>query len=289
MHLASYRRHLRARNRSASTIGDYLYRLGQLAKAHPGVDITTLAPAQIDDYLVSMLERQEASSVAIHFRTARAFFNWCVREEIIRRSPMAGMDPPKVTDRPPPIVPDDVIRALLKSCSGTGFEARRDTALIRMWLEPGSPRVSEMAGMTVADLDLRHDQVTIRGKGDHVRVVPFGAKTGTAVDRYLRQRAKHPKVDLPALWLGGRGQGLTASGLEQMLRRRCRRAGLDPIHPHQLRHTSAHNWADSGGSDQDAMILFGWKSPEMPRIYGRSASAERARRAARRASLADRF
>jgi site-specific recombinase XerD len=138
-------------------------------------------------------------------------------------------------------------------------------------------------------LDLRHDQVTIHGKGDRVRVIPFGAKTGQAIDRYLRQRVKHRDVKLPALWLGARGMGLTPSGLTQMLRRRAGQAGVGHVHPHQLRHTAAHVWADSGGSEADAMVLFGWRSPEMPRRYGRSAATERAQRAARRISPADRF
>jgi site-specific recombinase XerC len=288
MHLAAYTRHLRARNRSPGTIAGYRDAIQALAGRHPGVDVTDLTPADIDHYLIDMLSRVAATTTGIHFRSLRAFFNWAVREDIIGRSPMAGMTAPKPTDEPVPVVSDDDLRLLLAVCGGGDFDARRDVAIIRLWCEPGSPRVAEMAGLTLDDLDLRHDQVTITGKGDKVRRVPFGAKTGTAVDRYLRLRARHRHARTPRLWLGARGP-LTISGLAQMLRRRSRQAGVGHIHPHQLRHTSAHNWADAGGSDQDAMVLFGWSSPEMPRLYGRSAGEERARRAARRASLGDRL
>jgi len=50
-----------------------------------------------------------------------------------------------------------------------------------------------------------------------------------------------------------------------------------------------YNWADSGGSEGDAMALFGWASSEMPRRYGASAKVERAQRASKRISPADRF
>lgn len=289
LHLASYRRDLRARNRSAKTITDYLAIIEALAAHHQGADVMDLDRPALDHYFAGLLGRMRAASAGVHFRTLRAFYNWGEREGIVGRSPMAGMGEPKPTSRPIPVLPDDAIRALLKACAGTDFEARRDNALVRLWCEPGSPRVAEMAGLTIADLDLKHDQVTVRGKGDKVRIIPFGAKTGQAIDRYLRVRARHKKARLPALWIGGKGMAITSSGLTQMLRRRARQAEIGHIHPHQLRHTAAHSWADAGGSDQDAMVLFGWSSPEMPRLYGRSAQEERARRAARRASIADRF
>lgn len=288
MNLAAYTRHLRARNRSAGTIAGYRDAIQSLAARHGNADVLGLDAAAVDDYLIDLLGRVAATTAGIHYRSLRAYYNWAVREQIIDRSPMAGMAEPKPTNKPVPVIPDADLQRLLAACSGADFEARRDGAVIRLWCEPGSPRVAEMAALTLADLDLRHDQITVCGKGDKIRVIPFGAKTGTAVDRYLRQRARHKQAKLDALWLGPRGP-LTVSGLAQMLRRRCRQAEVGHIHPHQLRHTAAHVWADSGGSDQDAMVLFGWSSPSMPRLYGRSAGEERARRAARRASLGDRL
>lgn len=289
MHLASYRRHLRARNRAQNTINGYEMVLTRLADHYQGTDLAELSRAQIDDYLGVLLGHLAATTVGIHFRSLRAFYSWAAAEDLVERSPMARMKPPTVTDKPPPVVGDEDIRALLKACAGSDFEARRDTALIRLWCEPGSPRVSEMAGLMLGDLDLKHDRVTVHGKGNKIRTIPFGAKTGQAIDRYLRVRARHTAAHLDALWLGGRGMGITSSGLEQMLKRRCRQAGIERVRPHQLRHTAAHQWFDHGGSDQDSMELFGWSSPEMPRVYGRSAKTERAHRAARRASIADRL
>ena len=77
----------------------------------------------------------------------------------------------------------------------------------------------------LTDLDMRADHVTVHGKGDRVRILPFGAKTGTSLERYLRLRAKHKLAKLPELWLGSRGQGMTTSGVTQMLERRAGMAG----------------------------------------------------------------
>lgn len=289
MHLAAYERTLRARRRSPRTIQSYAEAVAQLAAHHGGRDVMDLAKADVEDYLTAVADQHSSATAAVRFRSLRAFYNWAADEEIIDRSPMARMVAPTVTDVPVPVLTDDQLRALLKACEGREFEDRRDTAIIRLFCEPGSPRVAEMAGLALDDLDLRRDMVTLHGKGDKIRAIPFGAKTGQSLDRYLRVRTKHRLARLPNLWLGARDVALTVSGITQMLRRRSDQAGIGHVHPHQLRHTAAHNWADSGGSEGDAMALFGWSSSEMPRRYGRSARVDRAQRAARRLSPADRL
>jgi site-specific recombinase XerD len=287
---ASYDRELRSKNRAERTRQSYFEALDQLAAFHNGADVTTLIKVDIQNYLNHVLTYWKGSTAANRFRSLRAFYNWAVAEGIIDVSPMAGMVEPSIEDKPIPVLDDDLIKALLKSCTGSGFRDRRDTAIIRVFCEPGSPRVAEMAGMQVTDVDLRRDMITVTGKGRKTRSFPFGAKTGQALDRYLRVRGKHPDAKLPDLWLAfRRGVPLTPSGIGQMLDRRGDQAGVGHIFPHQLRHTAASDWADRGGSEADAMALFGWTSPEMPRVYGRSAQVERAQRASRRMSPADRL
>jgi site-specific recombinase XerD len=287
LHLAAYRRALRARNRSPRTIQNYEETLLQLAEFHDGADLLDLAQDGVEEYLDDVLDQLSSATAAVRFRALRAFYNWCVAEEFLDRSPMARMLAPSVTDRPVPVIPDDGLRALLKTCAGKDFEDRRDTAIIRLFCEPGSPRVSEMAGLVLPDsVDMRRDQIRVHGKGDKIRDIPFGPKTGQALDRYLLVRRKHRKTALPAVWIGPRGP-LTPSGIGQMLERRGEQAGIGHVHPHQLRHTAAHIWYDQGGSEDEAMALFGWAQPM--RQYGASARVARAHRAARRTTMADRL
>jgi site-specific recombinase XerD len=292
--LASYLRELRQKRRSPRTVSTYVESLTDFTRFIDGEDLLAVERRQIEDYLFDLTDPDSralaAGTAMLRFRDLRAFYNWAVREEILDVSPMAKVSAPKVVDDPPQVVHDDDLRRLLAGCAGKDFEARRDTAIIRIWCEPGSPRVSEMAGLDLDSVDMRRDQITMRGKGGKLRTIPFGAATGQAIDRYLRERRKQRGAARHQdMWLSSRGTPMTRSGLYQMLRRRAGQAGLEPIHPHQLRHTAAHVWAADGGSESDAMALFGWSSMEMPRRYGRSAQVERAQHSARRRSLGDRL
>lgn len=124
------------------------------------------------------------------------------------------------------------------------FDDRRDTAIVRLFLDTGM-RLSEMAGLTLSDIDLDADVALVLGKGRRPRTCPFGDKTAQAIERYLRERSKHRLASSNQLWIGGRGD-MTDNGIGQMLRRRAKEAGLEHLHPHMFRHTFAHRWQMSG-------------------------------------------
>ncbi|AYF31008.1 integrase [Micromonospora tulbaghiae] len=192
LHINAYERDLKIRNRSPRTAQNYRETLLQLSEFVSGADLLELSRTEVEGYILHVLETRSAASASGRYRALRAFYNWAVREELVPVSPMAKMTPPKVVEKPIPVVPDQALKMLLAECSGTDFESPRDTAIIRLWCEPGSPRVSEVAGMTVDDVDQVLDLVRLLGKGGRVRLIPFGAKTGQALYRYLRARKAHP-------------------------------------------------------------------------------------------------
>jgi site-specific recombinase XerD len=265
-----------------------------LAEQHPDVGPVELDRDHVRGWLVHVRQTRSSSTARGWFPGVRHFARWLQSEGEANRDATAGIRSPSAGDPQTPVLSVEELRALLGACARPDFPDRRDSAIIMLFLD-GGLRLSELADLQVADVDLRDRIVYVAGKasrrsGPRHRAIPLGVKAARALDRYLRERRRHPYAETPRLWLGSGGRPtLSGDGIDMMLKRRGAAAGITGLHPHTFRHTWAHAFRAAGGNEGDLMLLGGWRNRAMLDRYGKTAAADRAADAYRRLSLGDRI
>jgi integrase len=286
--LPSWERALRAERKSPATIKCY----GDGARSYlrwceSSGNEPLLSKASAQAWIAEMLGNgAEGSTAKARAKGLRRFCAWLVAEGELAENPMDGVASPKVDTKVTPALSEDQLKRLLKACVGKDWRDRRDEAIVRLMLETGA-RASEVVGLQTADVDLDRELVTItRGKGGKGRVVPIGAQTVLALDRYLRMRRARGHGNGGALWVGA-GGSFGYYGLSGALKARAKAAGIEGFHCHLLRHTFATRWKAAQGSDDGLMAVAGWSSRAMIDRYAGAPASQRAAEESRRLGLGD--
>jgi site-specific recombinase XerD len=281
--LGDFEAHLRAGNLSALTIKSYSQAVHQLDAflAGRGMPRTVagIRREHVEAFIEDQLARLRPASAANRYRSIQQFWRFLIDEGEVQTSPMARMKPPIVPEEPPELVSLDQWKALEKVTSGTSFDERRDRAILAMFNATGM-RLAELSGLRLADIDVENqtNEVTVLGKGRRPRTVRFDPKAALDLRRYLKVRRLRDDAGSPWLWLGKKGR-LGPTGVGQMLKRRCREAGIPQLHAHLFRHTYADDQLSQGVAEGDLMRNAGWKSRQMLGRYGAIRADARAREA----------
>lgn len=208
------------------------------------------------------------SSFSRMLSTLRSFYHYLIRYKGVKVNPTRGLRAPKLNRTIPEFLTFDQMMTLFDSFDLNDPAALRNRAILETMYACGL-RVSEVCSLTLAELDLNERILTVTGKGDKQRIVPFYKRLRTLLTRYLRDsRALYLKEEHGFVFVSQRGAPITPRAVQLILAQAGQDAGLNqPLHPHMLRHSFATHLLDNGVDLRTVQELLGHSSLSTTQIY----------------------
>lgn len=273
--LAAYQRHLEGeRGLAASTIKQYLRRAQTFLGWLPGcaVSLSDLQAAQVTEFVLEWARRRQGLPPdLVTLPALRCFLRFLHTAGHIPHALSGAV--PSGRAHPgrfglPRAVSADAIRAVLATCDRECAVGRRDYAII-VSLTRLALRSGEVAHLELADIGWQAGEVTVRGKGGRVDVLPLPSDVGAAwADYLLRARPRTASTTLFVTMVAP-FRGLAASSVTQVLARACARAGITRFAPHRIRHAVACGLLDSGASMEEIGQLLRHAQQRTTAIYAK--------------------
>ena len=244
-----------------NTIASYRTDLEQLAKFLKRKRLTEAGEAELFAFLAAAKGR--ASSAARRVSTLKRFYQYCVRERHVGADPTLKLDPPKRAPRFPRSLSEAEVEALLGAPDVATSLGLRDRAMLETLYATGL-RVSELVALKTFELNLDANVIRVMGKGSKERLVPLGEEAAHWISRYLEQR----KSSANALFITGRGRGMTRQAFWHLIRRYGARAiPGKKLSPHVLRHAFATHLINHGADLRVVQLLLGHADISTTQIY----------------------
>ena len=258
------------RNASSRTVSAYQKALTafRATKAVPWKECTA---DDFRDYLFSVMKKKQARSyIRLQFSAFRTFYRFLVERHGLARDPVRELELPKAEKKLPLVLTRPQIDELLTAPLRVPKEPRspawmplRDAAVMEFFYSSGL-RLSELASLNVADVDVYTESVRVLGKGRKERVCPVGAPALEAVSRY-RARAN---VQSGPLFINKSRQRLSPRSIWLILKRYLRHTSIPiSLSPHKLRHSFATHLLDGGADLRSVQALLGHASLSTTQIY----------------------
>lgn len=207
-----------------------------------------------------------------HLIALRAFLKFLAKKGIATLAP-ERIELAKVPERSLELISIDELNRLINGPSGTDVKNLRDKAILEMLFSTGL-RVSELCSLS-RDIDFRSDELSVRGKGEKVRVVFLSDSAKEAVKAYLAKRGDMDE----ALFVQLQGPikknaakndtlRLTSRSMERIVKYYAIKAGISKkVTPHVIRHSFATDLLHNGADLRSVQALLGHANISTTQVY----------------------
>lgn len=254
-------------NTSKNTRDSYLYDLKELAMFYEDKNIAFLSKEDIQEYLRQLVNKK-ARTKARYLTVFNNFYDYLVKENIIKTNPCESIKMPKLEKKLPEFLTVEEVEKLLDIRTNTAYQ-KRNKAMLEMLYGTGM-RISELINLTMSNIYLDDQMVKVFGKCSKERIIPVnnyaldclkdylqfgrGELLGTKTSEYVFISSRHTKISRQAFF--------------KILKQLCEEAGIKKnISPHILRHSFATHLLHNGADLRIVQELLGHSDIATTQIY----------------------
>ncbi|MDO6775408.1 tyrosine recombinase XerC [Shewanella sp. 3_MG-2023] len=275
--LASFERYLISeRQLSPYSVRNYLYEINRASKiifTHNELtenDDSWLAVSREQlQAVLAKLHRQGLSprSLSLCLSSLKQFFEFLVREQVIKANPAKNLNAPKQAKPLPKNMDLDAVTHLLDIDTSDSL-GKRDKAIMELFYSSGL-RLAELASLNIHDIDFQQQEVKVMGKGSKQRIVPVGKIALSALQTWLDSRTEMPSTEAgDALFISQQGKRLSHRSIQLRMNKWGQEQALSAkVHPHKLRHSFATHMLESSADLRAVQELLGHANLSTTQIY----------------------
>jgi len=259
---------------SRNTLESYRRDLNKFAmwlEQHRNASLLQGTNADIQGFLAHLVVEQKAraTSTSRAISSLKRLYQYQLRQGKISVDPTLQIATPKLPRSLPKTLTEQDVELLLQAPDVDTPLGMRDRTMLEVLYASGL-RVSELVGLSVAQVSLDMGVVRVMGKGSKERLVPLGEEALDWLRRYLteaRPALLNNQVS-NAMFVTARGKGMTRQMFWYLIKRHARHGGLlKPLSPHTLRHAFATHLLNHGADLRVVQLLLGHADISTTQIY----------------------
>lgn len=240
-------------------------------------DFAQITKKEVQDFLRNeTLNKISNSTKARVIASLRQFYNYLEQKNIVRQNPMLNIESPRVDRSLPEFLTEKEIKKLFSVFDKNKYLEMRDLTMFELLYSCGL-RISEACGLRISDIDFNNSWLSIYGKGDKERLVPFGEVAHELLQDYLKKTRSHISQDeqLDYVFISRKGGALSRKSAWRLFKGYIERAGIQKnITPHTLRHSFATHLIQNDADLRSVQELLGHMDISTTQIYTHLAANE---------------
>ena len=261
--------HLRVeKGLSLDTVVSYAYDIQEFLKEFDYKDTEEIKPTDIGDFIrIQSKKEMSTSTIARRLSSLKNFYLFLEKEDYIH-VPMVDIETPRGAKHLPSILSVEQVERLLEAPDLDKPEGQRDRAMLEVMYASGL-RVSELLSLKMKNISFERNIITIIGKGNKQRKVPFGEFAKEYLLNYIEHgRKKNSGARSDLVFLNRYGEQVSRQYFFLQVKKYAEQVGIkEDISPHTLRHCFATHLLESSADIRTVQEMLGHSNIATTQIY----------------------